>query len=506
MKENKLSLIQRIGATIRSLRKEHGYTQKDFAEQLETSQSVIARIEQGRQNVSTNELERIGTLLNHSFINLEPRTVDDFIVTGGQKLSGSITTNTSKNGAMGLLCASLLNKGVTTLHGIPRIEEVHRFVEIFRSIGIMVEWVGKNSIQLQPPKRFRMKSIAHEPAKKTRSIIMTIGAIIHSSRSFVLPSAGGCKMGERTIAAHKYALENFGVKIEAKRDGYHITRNKLRPADMVMYEASDTATENAIIAASSIPGETTIRFAQHNYMVRDVCYFLQKLGVKIDGVGTPTIVVHGVESIDKDVEFYNSEDPIESMMFISAALVTDSTLTITRCPIDFLRLELLKLDKMGMQYSLSDSYTSKNKRTELVDITVYPSQLRALANKIHSLPYPGLNTDNLPFFVPIAVRAKGTTLIHDWMWENRAIYFTELNRLEAQITLADPHRVFVTGPSKLRATEIVCPPALRPSAMILVAMLGAEGTSHLRNVYAIKRGYENIVERLNSIGAKIQVQ
>jgi UDP-N-acetylglucosamine 1-carboxyvinyltransferase len=193
-------------------------------------------------------------------------------------------------------------------------------------------------------------------------------------------------------------------------------------------------------------------------------------------------------------------------MFISAAIMTKSKITVKRCPIEFLRLELLKLEKMGLKYKKSTPYLSHNKKTELVDIIIFPSELKAVGDKIHALPYPGINTDNLPFFVPIATQAKGTTLIHDWMWENRAIYFTELNRLGADISLADPHRIFVQGVTALSASDIVCPPALRPSTMILIAMLGATGVSTLRNVYAIKRGYEDIVGRLNALGAKIEIQ
>jgi len=161
---------------------------------------------------------------------------------------------------------------------------------------------------------------------------------------------------------------------------------------------------------------------------------------------------------------------------------------------------------MGVNINQSIRYKSKNKKTELVDITVLPPHsMHALTDKIHATPYPGINTDNLPFFVPVALKAKGTTLIHDWMWENRAIYFTQLNRLGAQIRLADQHRVFIEGGFNLSPGEVICPPALRPSTMIMVTMLGIEGRSILRNVYSIKRGYENIVERLNSIGADIEV-
>jgi UDP-N-acetylglucosamine 1-carboxyvinyltransferase len=236
-----------------------------------------------------------------------------------------------------------------------------------------------------------------------------------------------------------------------------------------------------------------------------VCFLLERFGVKIEGIGTTTLVVHGKKDINMHIEHYNSEDPIESMFFISAAIVTKSTLTIQRAPIDFLELELEKLKRMGQKYKLSKIYFSKNGRTKLVDITIQPSKLIALHDKIHTQPFPGINNDNLPFFVPISMMAVGQTLVHDWTWENRAIYFTELNRLGADIKLLDPHRALIDGPTRLRGAQIVSPPALRPTAIILIAMLAAEGTSLLRNVYSIKRGYADIAERLNSIGANITV-
>jgi len=497
---------QKIGLLIRELRKKQGITQKDFAQKTGTSQSVIARIEQGNQNLTISELEKYGLALGHSFFQTQAKESDDFIIHGGRQLSGSVVTNTSKNGAMGLLCASLINKGETTLHGIPQIEEVFRFIEIFKSIGVSIEWISTSSLKIQPPKRFNLGALNTSSAKKTRSIIMMIGALIHHVKEFEIPHVGGCKMGERTISAHRFGLEPFGVNITSGTHVYTITHKRLTAADVVMYEASVTATENCIFAAAGIPQTSMIRFAQQNYMVRDVCYFLQELGVTIEEIGSSTLAITGIKNINKKIEFTNSEDPIESMMFITAAIVTKSKLTIKRCPIEFLRLELLKLEKMGLVYKKSKSYFSHNKKTELVDITVFPSTLVALKDKIHAQPFPGINTDNLPFFVPIAALAKGTTLLHDWMWENRAVYFTELNRLGTSISLADPHRVFIQGPTPFTGAEIVCPPALRPSTMILVAMLGAQGISTLRNVYAIKRGYENIVERLNALGAKIEIQ
>ena len=272
-----------------------------------------------------------------------------------------------------------------------------------------------------------------------------------------------------------------------------------------MYESGDTACENVLTASALIPGITKVSFASANYMVQEVCFFLEALGVKIDGIGTASLTIHGISEINKNIEYWNSEDPIESMMFISAGIITDSRITITRSPIDFLSLELEKLKRMNLKYKLSDVYYSYNGRTKLVDIEIFPSKLKALDDKLHSNPYPGINIDNLPFFVPIAIKAKGQTMIHDWVYENRAIYLADLNRLGADITLADPHRLYINGGTTLKPAQVVCPPALRPSMVILISMLGASGTSILRNVYMINRGYEEIAERLNSIGADIKI-
>ncbi|MBK5215579.1 MAG: UDP-N-acetylglucosamine 1-carboxyvinyltransferase [Candidatus Pacebacteria bacterium] len=494
---------QKIGYFIKELRERRNMTQDVFAKALETSQSAVARMEKGEQNFSTEILGKISEVLNHQIVSINNSI--DFQIIGGQKLHGSINTNFSKNGAVGLLCASLLNKGKTTLHGIARIEEVYRVIEILESIGVSVKWIDHNSVLIVPPSKFNLDKINVESAIRTRSVIMLIGPLIHLLPSFSIPHASGCKLGKRTISAHTYALEDLGVKIKTLNTEYKIESKKLKPANIVMYEAGDTACENILTAVSKINGVSTIRFASANYMVQEICFFLEKLGVKIDGIGTSTLIVHGVKDINMDVEYYNSEDPIESMMFISAAVTTDSELKIMRCPIDFLSLELEKLKRMNLKYKILKKYKSYNERTNLVDLQIFPSKLKALEDKIHANPYPGINMDNLPFFVPIAIRAKGQTMIHDWVYENRAIYFTELNRLGASVTLADPHRVYIQGGTTLKAAQVVCPPALRPAMIILIGMLGAHGTSILRNVYMINRGYEEIAERLNAIGANIKI-
>lgn len=495
---------EQIGELIKNLRKEKGITQKDFANLLNTSQSAVARFESGKQNLTTNEIKKISQVLGRKLISIDKSI--DFKINGGKKLSGEITTNTSKNGAMGLLCAALLNSGTTTLNKVPRIEEVNRLLEIFKSIGVNYYWFNENSLTIKPPKKFKIHNIDKIAAARIRSALMMIGPLSHKIKKFKLPHAGGCKMGDRTIAAHRYGLEELGIQIETKNDFYQISNEKIHNGEIVMYEAGDTAVINIILAASLALGETTISFASSNYQVQEVCVFLQKLGVQIEGIGTHRLKIRNSKSeIEKDIEFTLVEDPIESMMFISAAIITNSKLKIKRCPIDFLRLELLKLEKMGLRYKKSSIYKAENGFTDLCDITILPSNLKSLPDKIHPLPYPGINVDNLPFFVPIATQAQGQTLIHDWMWENRAIYFTELNRLGADIKLADPHRVFVNGKTELKSAQVVCPPALRPAMIVLIAMLGAKGESVLRNVYAIERGYEDVAKRLNSIGADIEI-
>jgi UDP-N-acetylglucosamine 1-carboxyvinyltransferase len=297
------------------------------------------------------------------------------------------------------------------------------------------------------------------------------------------------------------------MSVEAREgtDYYHATVKEKAPERAILLtERGDTVTENVIMAAALYDGVTTIRNASPNYMVQDVCFFIQKLGVKIEGIGTTTLKITGVRSINQDVEYFPSEDPIEAMTLIAAAIVTNSELTVKRVPIEFTEIELATLRGMGLKYELTDEYFANNGATRLVDVTVYPSNLKAPKDKLHSMPFPGVNMDNLPFLGLIATAATGRTLVHDWSYENRAIYFTELTKLNASIELVDPHRVYITGPTKWKPADVVAPPALRPSVVILLAMLAAPGKSILRDVYSVNRGYEDLANRLNSIGANIE--
>ncbi len=494
----------KIAELITQIRQERGLTQAEFARRLHTSQSAVNRIEHGKQNLSLETLARISDVLNKQLISLSSPAVN-LRIEGGRQLRGSITLKTSKNAAVGLVCASLLNKGITRLKSVARIEEVNRMIEVLQSIGVQVRWLEGNDLEIKSPAHLKLESINKEAAKKTRSVIMLAGALMHDYKEFKIPYAGGCELGKRTVLPHIYALQELGAEIIAKTGHYNIkvrARDATRP--IVLYESGDTTTENVLMAAA-FAGDTTIKMASANYAVQDMCFFLQKLGVRIDGIGTTTLRIRGVKAIKKNVSYAPSEDPVEAMTFIAAAITTDSTITIKRAPIEFLELELLKLEKMGLKYSLSERYKAANGQTDLVDLTIHKhhGKLMAPEEKLYGRPFPGLNIDNLPYFVPIAAVAHGRTLIHDWVYEDRALMYTEIKKIGVDLELADPHRAFINGPTRWRAADIVCPSGIRPAVMLLIGMLAAPGVSTLRNVYTINRGYEDLAERLNSLGAQI---
>jgi UDP-N-acetylglucosamine 1-carboxyvinyltransferase len=429
-------------------------------------------------------------------------------IEGGHQLHGSIEVKTSKNAAVGLLCASLLNKGKTTLRRVARIEEVNRILEVLSSIGVKSRWLNEhNDLELTPPKRLNLANIDVEAAKKTRSIIMFLGPLLHQYKEFKIPFAGGCSLGTRTVEPHMVGLSRFGMSVVAapNTDYYDVNVKVKKPSEpILLLERGDTTTENVIMAAALNDGETIIRNASPNYMVQDLCFFLQKLGVKIDGVGTTILKIQGLSKIEKNVEYFVGEDPIAAMSLIAAGVVTNSEITVERVPMEFCELELATLREMGLIYTTSKEYLARNGRTRLIDVHLKKSVLHAPTDKIHALPFPGINMDNLPFMGLIATVARGRTLIHDWSYDNRAIYFTELSKLNATVELVDPHRVYITGPTHWKPADLVAPPALRPSVVVMLAMLACPGTSILRDVYNINRGYEDFYNRLNSIGAKIE--
>lgn len=500
------STNQKIGQLIAQVRQEKGLSQAEFARRLKTSQSAVNRMEHGRQNLSLETLGRISDVLNKQLLSLNQGGIN-LRIEGGHQLKGDITLKTSKNAAVALLCASLLNYGVTRFTAFPRIEEVYRIIEVLESIGVQIKWLPGNDLEIRRPAELRLDKLDAQAARKTRSVLMLIGPLMHELEAFKIPYAGGCKLGTRTVEPHLFALEEFGVGIVATSGHYNVKVTPREPGHVVLYESGNTVTNNVLMAAAGMPATTTIQAASGDYMVQDLAHFLTKLGAQIEGIGTPFLTIKGVKHVKKNITFAPSEDPIEAMFFISAAVTTNSKITIRRVPYRWIGLELLKLKKMGVKIRFSEPYKAANGFTELADLTIekHGGNLKALPEKLHPNLYPGLNPDNLPYFVPIAAVCHGRTLIHDWMYENRALYYTEMTKVGAQVELADPHRIYITGPTKFTAADVVCPPALRPASLLLIGMLAAPGNSMLRNVYTINRGYEDLAERLNSLGARITV-
>jgi UDP-N-acetylglucosamine 1-carboxyvinyltransferase len=502
-----LPATHRIGSLVRDARRHRGLTQQQLADRLGTSQSAVARIEQGGQNLTLDLLGRLSVALDSELISVGAGPTH-LRISGGHPLEGSVAVKSSKNAAVALLCAALLNRGRTTLRNVARIVEVERILDVLRSIGVEATWdAAGRDLTLAVPEQLDLAGIDADAARRTRSIIMFLGPLLHRAGEFQLPYAGGCDLGTRTVEPHMIALRPFGLAVEARAGEYHATVTPPGATDrtIVLTERGDTVTENALLAAARADGTTTIRNASSNYMVQDLCLYLRLLGVEVEGLGTTTLVVRGRPVLDADVDYTISEDPVEAMSLLTAGIVTDSELTVRRAPVEFLEIELAVLAEMGLRFRLSEEYLADNGHTRLADITISPSELRAPIDKIHPMPFPGLNIDNLPFFAVIAAHASGSTLIHDWVYDNRAIHLSDLTRLGADVRLMDPHRVLVTGPTRWRGAEIVCPPALRPAVCILLAMLAAKGTSVLRNVDIIARGYEHLYERLIEVGAQIDV-
>ena len=510
MKKSK-TYQQVIGETIEQMRTEKGWTQGELASAVGTSQSAIHRVEKGGQNISLEMIKKLSEALGTQILSINDSASQSYRIRGGKELHGEITVNTSKNAAVSILCAALLNSGKTTLHRVARIEEVFRIIEVLESIGVKCHWQNRHrDLEIISPRELKLDEMDIEAARRTRSIIMFLGPLLHRYKRFHIPYAGGCSLGTRTVEPHIQALKSFGLDVDAECNSgfYEVsvreeTLQKYTDRYIVLTERGDTVTENVLMAAALSPGKTTIVGALPNYMVQDLCFFLEKLGVKISGIGTTTLTVRGRANINEDIEYYLSEDPIEAMSFIAAALVTHSEITILRAPIEFLEIELEVLKSMGARIDKTPEYASANGRTRLVDLTVKKSDLHAPVDKIHPMPFPGLNIDNLPFFSVIAAVATGRTLIHDWVFENRAIYTTELANLNVKVELLDAHRVYVEGPTNWHPAELVAPQALRPAVVILIGMLAAPGTSILRNVYPINRGYQDFAARLRHLGADI---
>ncbi len=427
------------------------------------------------------------------------------VIHGGKKLHGSVATQPNKNSAMAILFACLMIKGPTTLVDVPEIDDVDQALSLLESIGATVARQANGRVMVDASGRLNLAKINSKVAKSIRTSLLLWGALAAREKTYKISKSGGCHLGERTVRPHFYALEKLGVHVTSHAGFYSVRNSSLQAAPIVMYESGDMTTENAIMAAVLASGVTTISMASANYQVQDLCYFLQKAGAKISGIGSTTLTITGVKRLRPLKNYPIMPDPIAAMTFIAAAIVTGSHLTITNCPLQFLELELCKLEVMGQKYILHQKRQSKNGKFQIADIEIFPSRLKALPDKIYGRPFPGLNIDNLVLFIPILAAAKGRTMVHDWAYENRAVYSLDLQKLGVKVTLLDPHRLWVEGQARFAPANLECPPALRPAVNLLITMLAAKGTSTLSNIEVIDRGYENIYALLNKAGAEIEI-
>jgi len=416
---------------------------------------------------------------------------EKFIIQGGKPLKGVIEVRGAKNAVFPIIAAALLTKDECIISNIPLIEDVFRMIEILESTGAEVSWIDKRTVKIRA-RNISSSKIREDLVVKLRGSILFFGPLLARLGEIKFPQPGGCLIGARPIDTHLDAFSQLGVGIEKNGQSFLLkTKSIPKNRTVVLNEFSVTATENILLFSSLIPGKTVIKIADADYQIQELAKFLKKMGVKIKGAGTHTIAVYGAKKL-KGVKHKLIYDPIEAGTFMIMAAATRGNVTIKNAEVSFLELPLKKLKDFGVPYEILDKSTVK----------ILPWKFLKI-DKIQALPYPGIPTDLQSAFGVLATQAKGSTLIHDPLYEGRLKYLEELNKMGAKIFFADPHRAIVQGPTQLYGQE-VGPLDLRGGAALIIAGLIAKGQTVIDNVYQIDRGYERIEERLQKIGADIK--
>ncbi len=416
---------------------------------------------------------------------------DKFIINGNRPLEGEIRVGGYKNAAGPILIASLLTEQDCVFDNLPLINDILNIIEVLKSLGTEVEWLGKRKIKIKKNNSIRTENMDFEKAGKTRMSVLFIGALISRLSRFKIVRPGGDRIGLRPIVTHLEALEKMGVKIEQEGDFYYFQRENLKGQDIVLQEFSVTATENIILASVLLKGETTIvRGAAAEPQIQDLITMLNLMGADIEKEGDHIIKIKGVEKL-AGVEYRIMPDPSETGTFIVMAALTPGQVKIQEAIPDNLTLFLAKAEKIGVNFKIKD-------QTITVD---YSPNLKAI--KVQALPSPGFPTDLLPIIVPLLVRAEGRSLIHDPLYENRLRYVDELRKMGADIEIVDPHRAFVFGHVDLQGRTVESGD-VRAGASLVIAGLMADGQTIIEHIDQIDRGYEKIEERLQLLGADIK--
>jgi len=412
-----------------------------------------------------------------------------FIIEGGLPLSGTIKIAGMKNAATPIIAATLLTKEKCIIDNVPRITDVFKMIEIIKGLGGQVDWQGEHRLVIET-RDVKLGALDKKTVCGMRSSILLLGPLLARFRNVKLPEPGGCIIGNRPIDTHLYALEKLGAVISREDDYYNLKADDLKGTTIILPEFSVTATENVLMAASLTPGRTVIKLAAAEPHVGDLIKFLNNMGAKINGLGTHTLVIDGVETLH-GTNHILIPDQIEAGTFAVAAAVTRGEVTIENIIPEHLEIILLNLERAGVKYELGENW-----------LKIKPStSLRAF--RLQTLPYPGFPTDLQAPFGVLATQCTGTSLIQDPMYEGRLGYVQELIKMGANAIVADPHRVIITGPTPLYGQEIKSFD-LRAGATLIIAGLVAQGQTIINEAEVVDRGYEKIEERLSNLGARIK--
>jgi UDP-N-acetylglucosamine 1-carboxyvinyltransferase len=425
--------------------------------------------------------------------------MDRLIIQGGHKLTGEITPSGNKNAALPMLAACLLTREPVILHNVPEIQDVHAMRALLESLGVKIETIARNIWRVQASE-VHPADLDPELCRRIRASILLAGPMVARAGELNLPPPGGDVIGRRRVDTHILAIQALGAFAEYDRvqRHYHFEAEKLYGADILMDEASVTATENAIMAAVTAEGRTVIRNAASEPHIQELSLFLNSLGAQIENVGSNTLTITGVPMLHGG-EFEIGPDYLEVVSFIGAAVVTHGSIRIRQAGNKYLDMIRLVFHRLGVEWELDGD-----------DILVPPEQslviepdLGGAIPEISVMPWPAFPTDLMSIAIVVATQSQGSVLFHDWMYPSRMFFTDKLVGMGAQIVLCDPHRCIVQGPTTLYGENLESPD-IRAGMSLVLAALAANGESVIRNVRQIDRGYENFDEKLRFLGAKIE--
>lgn len=404
-------------------------------------------------------------------------------------MRGKITAMGMKNAATPIIAATLLTSEECVISNIPRILDVTRMLEILKSLGAKVEWTGDHEVTICS-KDADIKMLDEKAVKGMRSSILLLGPLLARFKKVTIPEPGGCIIGNRPPDTHFYVLQKLGAKVTRANGRFSLEADNLTASLIILPEFSVTATENLLMAASLAKGRTEVRLAAAEPHVQDLIKFLNSMGAKISGAGTHTLVIEGVEKLH-GARHTVIPDQIEIGTLAVAVAASRGEVTIENIVPSHLDIILLKLQEAGVNLEVGENF-----------LKIKPSDnLRAF--RLQTLPHPGFPTDLQAPFGVLATQCQGTTLIADPLFEGRMGYVGELIKMGANAIVADPHRVIFTGPTPLNGQEIKSFD-LRAGATLIIAGLIASGETIINEAEIVDRGYEQIEERLNALGAKIE--